>query len=61
MAKEKNEKGASCDTCNQGSSCNQEEKEAYGQESLKSVRFLPEHRPGYCTIPEWMERWALGD
>jgi hypothetical protein len=19
------------------------------------------HRPGRCTIPEWMERWALGD
>jgi len=62
MAEEKNEKDASCDTCNQTGSCTQEKKEeAYFQERLKPTLLRLKHRPGYCAIPEWMERWALGD
>jgi len=61
MAEEKNEKDASCDTCNQTSSRNQEEKEAYPQERLRSRLSRIKHRPGSCTIPEWVQRWALGD
>jgi hypothetical protein len=37
MTKEKCEKDAICDTCNQSSSCNQQEKEAHAQEKLKST------------------------
>jgi hypothetical protein len=61
MAEEKNEKDSSCDTCSQTSSCNQEEKEAYPQERLKSALSRIKHRPGSCTIPDWIQRWALGD
>ena len=61
MAEEKNEKDASCDTCIQTSSRNQEEKEAYPQERLRSRLSRIKHRPGSCTIPEWVQRWALGD
>jgi hypothetical protein len=61
MAEEKNEKDAGGNTCNQAKSHNQEQKEACPQERMKSVRSRLDHRPGYCTIPEWMERWALGD
>jgi len=62
MAEEKNEKDATCENCNQTGSGNQEEKEeAYFQERLKPTLLRLNHRPGYCAIPEWMERWALGD
>jgi len=61
MAEEKNEKDASCDTCNQTGSCTQEEREGYLQERLKSTLSRLKHRPGNYAIPEWMERWALGD
>jgi hypothetical protein len=61
VAEEKNEKDASCDTCNQTSSCNQEEKEACTQERLKSALSRIKYLPGSCTIPEWIQRWALGD
>jgi hypothetical protein len=60
MAEEK-EKDITYDTCNQTGSCNQEAKETYSQEELKLARSRPDHRPGYCTIPGWMERWALGE
>jgi hypothetical protein len=61
MAEGKNEKDTSCDTCNQTSSRNQEEKEAYAQERLMSALSRIKHRLGSCTIPEWVQRWALGD
>ena len=61
MAEEKNEKDASCDTCIQTSSHNQEEKEAYAQERLGPRLSLIKHRFGCRIIPEWIERWALGD
>jgi hypothetical protein len=61
MAEEKKEKDEIYDTCNQTSSCDQEAKETYSQDELRSARSRLEHRPGYCTIPEWMERWALGE
>jgi len=61
MAAKKNEKDASCDTCSQTSSRNQEEKEAYPQERLGSRPSLIKHRLGCRIIPEWIERWALGD
>jgi hypothetical protein len=61
MAEEKNEKDASCDTCNQASSCTQEEKETQVQETQKSIFPHNKHRLGSRMIPEWMERWALGD
>ena len=61
MAEEKNEKDASGDTCIQTSSHNQEEKEAYPLERLSSALSRIKHRPGSCTIPEWLQRWALGD
>ena len=61
MAEEKNEKDASCDTSNQTSSCNQKEKEAYSLERLESRLSRIKNRAGSCTIPEWVQRWALGD
>ena len=61
MAEEKNEKDASSDTCIQTGSRNQEEKEAYPVEGLNFALFRVKHRPGSCTIPEWVQRWALGD
>jgi Mrp family chromosome partitioning ATPase len=36
MTKEKCEKDTTCNTCNQSSSCSQQEKEAHTQERLKS-------------------------
>ena len=36
VTKEKYEKDATCNTCNQSSSCSQQEKEAQTQERLKS-------------------------
>jgi len=61
MAEEKNEKEASCDTCNQTSSCTQEEKENHVQDTQKSKFPQNKHRLGSRIIPEWMEPWALGD
>jgi hypothetical protein len=61
MAEEKKEKDANCDTSNQTGSCTREEKEVFPQETLEPARNRLRHRPGRCTIPEWMERWALGD
>ena len=61
MAEEKNEKDAGCENCNQTSSGNQEENESHVEETLKSKLRHIKHRLGSCTIPEWMEHWALGD
>jgi Mrp family chromosome partitioning ATPase len=44
MTKEKCEKDATCDTCNQTSSCSQQEKEAHAQERLKSRLSNIKHR-----------------
>jgi Mrp family chromosome partitioning ATPase len=44
MAEEKCEKDATCDTCNQSSSCDQQEKEAHAQERLKSKLSHIKHR-----------------
>jgi len=44
MAKEKCEKDAVCDTCDQSSSCSQQEKEAHVQERLKSKLSHIKHR-----------------
>ena len=44
MAEEKCEKDATCDTCNETSSCNQQEKEAHAQERLKSTLSHIKHR-----------------
>jgi Mrp family chromosome partitioning ATPase len=44
MAEEKCEKDAVCDTCNQSSSCSQQEKEAHAQERLKSKLSHISHR-----------------
>ena len=44
MAKEKCEKDATCETCNQSSSCSQQEKEAHTQERLKSKLSHINHR-----------------
>lgn len=44
MTKEKCEKDATCDTCNQSSSCSQQEKEAHAQERLKSKLYHIKHR-----------------
>ena len=60
MAEEKCEKDATCGTCNQSSSCSQQEKEAHTQERLKSKLSRIKDRLGSCTIPEWIQRWALG-
>jgi hypothetical protein len=59
MAEEKKEKDASCDTCNQSNSCNPQEKHAHAQERLKS-KLTHIKQPRNCTIPEWIQRWALG-
>ena len=59
MAVGKDEKDASCDTSNRRNSCNQEEREA--QERLRSRPSRIKHQPKSCTIPEWIQRWALGD
>ena len=61
MVEEKNEKDASCDTCNQTGSCNQEEKETDAQGTPGSKFPRNKHRLGSRLIPEWIERWALGD
>jgi len=61
MAKEKREKDATCDNCNQTSSGNQEENEIHVQETPKSKLPHIKHRLGSRIIPEWIERWALGD
>jgi len=44
MTEEKCEKDATCDTCNQTSSCSQQEKEAHAQERLKSKLSHIQHR-----------------
>jgi ATP-binding protein involved in chromosome partitioning len=44
MTTEKCEKDAICDTCNQSSSCSQQEKEAHAQERLKSKLSHIKHR-----------------
>ena len=36
MAEEKCEKDTTCDTCNESSSCNQQEKEAHVQERVEA-------------------------
>jgi ATP-binding protein involved in chromosome partitioning len=44
VTKERCEKDATCDTCNQSSSCSQQEKEAHAQERLKSKLSHIKHR-----------------
>jgi Mrp family chromosome partitioning ATPase len=44
MTKEKCDKDAICETCNQSSSCSQQEKEAHTQERLKSKLSYIKHR-----------------
>jgi ATP-binding protein involved in chromosome partitioning len=44
MDEEKCEKDATCETCNQSSSCSQQEKEAHAQERLKSKLSNIKHR-----------------
>src|SRR4030043_1749293 len=44
MAEEKCKKDAVCDTCNESSSCSQQEKEAHAQERLKSKLSHIQHR-----------------
>jgi ATP-binding protein involved in chromosome partitioning len=44
MTEEKCEKDATCDTCNETSSCSQQEKEAHAQERLKSTLSHIKHR-----------------
>jgi Mrp family chromosome partitioning ATPase len=44
MEEERCEKDATCDTCNQSSSCSQQEKEAHAQERLKSTLSQIKHR-----------------
>jgi len=44
MTKEKCEKDATCNACNQSSSWSQQEKEAYAQERLKSTLSYIKHR-----------------
>jgi ATP-binding protein involved in chromosome partitioning len=44
MTKERCEKDATCEACNQSSSCSQQEKEAHGQERLKSKLSHIKHR-----------------
>ena len=44
MAEEKCKKDSICDTCNESSSCNQQEKEAHAQERLKSKLSHIKHR-----------------
>jgi ATP-binding protein involved in chromosome partitioning len=44
MTKEKCEKETTCETCNQSSSCSQEEREAHAQERLKSKLSHIKHR-----------------
>jgi len=44
MPKEKCEKDTTCETCNQSSSCSQQEKEAHAQERLKSKLSHISHR-----------------
>ena len=44
MTKEKCEKDTICDTCNETSSCNQQEKEAHAQERLRSKLSHIKHR-----------------
>ena len=55
----KDEKDANCDTNSRRNSCNQEEREA--QERLRSRPSRIEHQLKSCIIPEWIQRWALGD
>jgi hypothetical protein len=61
MAEEKKEKDEIYDTCNQTSSCNQEEKGTHDQEIPKSEFPHNKRRIGTRMIPEWMERWALDE
>ena len=61
MAEEKNEKDEGCVTWNQTSSCTQQEKETHVQDTQKSKFPHNKHRLDSRMIPEWMERWALGD
>ena len=44
MDEEKCENDATCETCNQSSSCSQQEKEAHAQERLKSKLSHIKHR-----------------
>jgi Mrp family chromosome partitioning ATPase len=44
MTKEKCEKDTICETCNQSSSCSQQEKEAHAQERLRSKLSHITHR-----------------
>ncbi len=53
---EKDEKDTTHDTCNQTSSCNQGEKKTPRSEFPHD-----KHRLGSHMIPDWIERWALGD
>jgi hypothetical protein len=60
MEKEKCEKDSTFETCDQTNSCSQQEKETHVQERLGLALFHIRRRPGGCTIPEWIKRWALG-
>jgi len=60
MAEGKCEKDATCDTCNQSSPIAPEEKESQAQGNLNSRLSQIKHHPRSCTIPEWIQRWALG-
>jgi len=60
VAKEKCEKDLTCETCDQTSSCSLQAKEVHAQERLESKLSHIEHWLGSCTIPEWIQRWALG-
>jgi len=59
MAVEKDEKDVSCDTRNRRNSCNREKRETQKRLRLRPSRI--KHQPKSCTIPEWIQRWALGD
>ena len=61
MTEEKNGGNAGCDRSNRTSSCNPEEEETHSQERLMSASSRIKLQPKSCTVPEWIQRWALGE
>jgi hypothetical protein len=60
MAKQTSEDGATCDTRRRSGSCRQAEEESHSEEELRAKLSRIGRQLGGCTIPEWLQRWALG-
>jgi hypothetical protein len=61
MVEDKPGKDNTGDTCNESSPILQQEQEGQSHGSLYCRLSKIKHRSRSCTIPEWMQRWALGE